>query len=213
MSQCTSIKAILFDFSGVLAEEGYISGLTALALQHALNPKDFVTEATRICYESGYADGRAPASVFWQGVRDAFPIRLSDEALHEAILSRFIIRPAMLAEVDALRHAGFTTAIVSDHTDWLEMLDERHAIFNHFDFIFTSYHEKCNKRTGELFDVVKARMPYAPHEMLFFDDNAGNIERASNKGFITQLFTTHEVYQKKMKERFSGIVLASPTSS
>ena len=189
------IEAVLFDFSGVLAEEGYISGLTALALDHGLSPEDFVSTATDICYATGYADGLAPASAFWDGVRAFSGITLSDAALHEAILSRFTIRPEMFAEVDALREGGLTVAIVSDHTDWLEMLDARHDIFSHFDSVFTSYREKCDKRTGLLFDAAISGMGLPPERMAFFDDNAGNIQRATQRGIKARLFLDRHQYR------------------
>ncbi len=191
-----AIKAVLFDFSGVLAEEGYISGLTALAEQYNIDPRQFIEQTITVFYQSGYANGLVSTAHFWQGLREVSGITLSDDELNEMILSRFVIRPEMLKEVDALRAAGLMTAIVSDHTDWLEMLDARDDIFSHFDYIFTSYREKANKKTGELFAKSIAALPCDVSEMLFFDDTTGNIERAALHGLRGCTFINHEQYRK-----------------
>lgn len=205
---CTQqIKAVLFDFSGVLAEEGYISGLTALAQQFGLDSDTFIKQTISVFYQTGYANGLVSTPEFWQELRNVTGITLDDNALNEMILSRFIIRPEMLREVDALREAGLITAIVSDHSDWLEMLDARDDIFSHFDYIFTSYRVKANKSTGELFDKTIEHLAFSPDAMLFFDDTPANIERAALRGLQGRVFTNREQYRKDMKNAVEGIKL------
>lgn len=194
-------RAVLYDFSGVLAEEGFISGLRAIAAENGLDPQVFVRAATDVCYTSGYADGLAPASAFWQGVRQVTGITHDDATLQEAVLSRFVIRPDMFADVDALREQGLTVALVSDHTDWLETLDDRHGVFHHFDHAFSSFREKRNKRTGELFDRALDVLGLAPEQTMFFDDNAGNVERAILRGIDARLFTDKPAYRADLASR------------
>ncbi|MFI3271935.1 MAG: HAD family phosphatase [Pseudomonadota bacterium] len=203
-----AIKAVLFDFSGVLAEEGYTLGLAALAQRCGMRPEDLIQQTITVFYKSGYANGEVSTADFWQALREATDIDLDDDALNEVILSCFVIRPAMLKEVDALRAAGMLTAIVSDHTDWLETLDARDDIFSHFDYIFTSYREKANKKTGELFAKSIAKLPCHVEEMLFFDDTAGNIERAALHGLQGCTFINHEQYREDIKKFIPNLQLA-----
>lgn len=201
------VRAVLFDFSGVLAEEGFISGLHAIAVHNGLAPDAFIRTATDACYTSGYADGLAPATAFWQAVRTATGIGHDDAFLQEAVLSRFVIRPDMFDDVDALREAGLTVALVSDHTDWLETLDARHGVFRHFDHAFSSFREKRNKRTGELFDRTLEVLGLSPGETLFFDDNPGNIERAALRGINARIFKDKPTYRADLATFLPGVRL------
>ena len=56
------IKAIMFDFGGVLAEEGFREGLKAIAEKNGLDPDLFYETAKELIYESGYVTGRSDES-------------------------------------------------------------------------------------------------------------------------------------------------------
>jgi hypothetical protein len=51
------IKAIVFDFGGVLAEEGFREGLKAIGQKNGLNPDDFYAMASELVYQTGYVTG------------------------------------------------------------------------------------------------------------------------------------------------------------
>ncbi|HZW36973.1 MAG TPA: hypothetical protein VFF01_08515, partial [Candidatus Deferrimicrobiaceae bacterium] len=121
----TGIRAVLFDFGGVLASEGFREGLEAIALRNGMDPDAVFTLASDAIYESGYITGRGTESDFWNLLRRQTGLAGEDAALTGEILRRFVLRPRMVHAVRVLRAHGVITAILSDQTDWLERLEGR----------------------------------------------------------------------------------------
>ena len=135
-----NIHAILLDFGGVLAEEGFQQGLYAIAEKFGLDRKRFFQLANEAVYNSGYVTGAASENDYWNAVREHSSIMASDEELRQEILSRFIPRDWMLETVRALRKQGLVTAILSDQSDWLDQLESQYRFFQYFDAVFNSFH-------------------------------------------------------------------------
>jgi len=99
----SAITTILFDYGGVLAEEGFTLGLAAIAAKNSLDPAAFFHTAAETIYACGYVTGKSTEQAYWQLLRSQTGITGEDQALTETILSRFILRPRMLDAVRALR--------------------------------------------------------------------------------------------------------------
>src|SRR5512138_1720098 len=112
MTDVQGIRIVIFDFGGVLAEEGFKGGLVAIAKKHNLNETDFFTFAHDLMYSSGYVTGRITEQSYWQQIRKGTGIRDTDEALRNEILSRFILRPWMIRIVENLRAKGNPSVIL-----------------------------------------------------------------------------------------------------
>ena len=177
-----AIRAVLFDFGGVIAEEGFHDGLRALAREQGLDPEMVSREGRRAVHDSGYVTGKGSESDFWAMLRRRTGLAGDDAALTRAVLDRFIVRPWMIGLVRRLRAAGLTVAILSDQTDWLERLDRRDGFGEAFDRVFNSYRVGRSKREPGLFDDVVAALGLVPAEALFIDDDSGNVERARERG-------------------------------
>ena len=117
------ISAVLLDFGGVIADEGFHDGLLEIGRRNGLDPEGFFRTVDRIIADSGYLTGHAGEAAFWEAVRRDSGIRGSDRELREEILRRFVIRPSMLGLVDRVRATGIVAAMLSDQTDWLEEID------------------------------------------------------------------------------------------
>ncbi len=194
------IKAVVFDFGGVLAEEGFREGLKAIARKNGLPPEEFFSLANELVYATGYLLGRARERDFWQAIREKTGIKSDDEGLREELLQRFLLRPEMLDVVKKLKDKGFIVAILSDQTDWLDELNRRRPFFHLFDHVFNSYHIHKGKRDPSVFVDICKKMGIAPEEVLFVDDNGGNIDRARSQGLETIHFKGIEDFIRKIKE-------------
>ncbi|MBU0673922.1 MAG: HAD family phosphatase [Proteobacteria bacterium] len=191
----------LFDFGGVLAEEGFTNGLIAIAQNHGLPPNNFVRMVTEIIYDCGYVTGKATETEFWNEVRKAFTISDNDRNLTNEIHSRFILRPAMMTRIKALKTMGVQTAILSDQTDWLEQLDRRDHFLHKFDPVLNSYHLGMTKRDPAIFLRAAKILAAPPATILFIDDNTGHIERAAAQGLQTHHFTDETTFFKDLALR------------
>jgi len=189
------IDVIFFDFSGVLAEEGFIEGLRAIGRAQGLDPEATMRTATDLCYATGYVNGKTEEAAWWNAVRAATGMTGSDAALRAEIMNRFTVRPDMLRAADAVRAAGLRTAILSDHTNWLEEIDAAHGVYRHFDRVFNSFREGLNKRAPGFLTHATTIMGVNPARVAFFDDNAGHIGRAAALGIHARLFTDRAAFR------------------
>jgi HAD superfamily hydrolase (TIGR01509 family) len=199
-SICDSIKAVLFDFGGVLAEEGFRKGLMAIARAKGLSPEEFFDSAATAVYDSGYVLGKVDESDYWKMVREKTRIDGADDDFRREILERFQLRPWMFEIVRRLKASGYITGILSDQSQWLGDLDRQYDFFKEFDVIFNSYHMGKGKRDPALFDEISIKLGVKSSEILFIDDNEGNIARARAKGWNTILYRNKEGFLQQMTE-------------
>jgi putative hydrolase of the HAD superfamily len=184
------VRAVVFDFGGVIAEEGFRAGLHAIAIRFGLDPDTFYQAATEAVYASGYITGTGSEADFWQQLRAGFGITGPDRELRFEVLKRFVPRARMLATVRAIRKRGHITALLSDQSDWLDLLDGRYHFFTEFDYVFNSYHLGKTKRDASLFDDTVRVLNVPAPQVLFIDDNPDHVKRATGRGLQTHLFTS-----------------------
>ena len=194
------IKAILFDFGGVIAEEGFQQGLYAIAEKFGLDKKLFFQLASEAVYHSGYVTGKALEKDYWNEVREHSNIIAPDEELRQEILSRFIPRAWMLDTVKSLRQKGLKTAILSDQSDWLDELESQYHFFQYFDAVFNSYHLGKTKRDPAIFIEVLQTLKVEAGQVLFVDDNVDHIDRAVTAGLQTHHFVDRMNFMEKLKD-------------
>ena len=199
------IKAVLFDFGGVLAEEAFKQGLMIVAKRDGLDPDRFFETARDLIYKIGYVSGTSDEPTFWKGLRNLTGIKETDEELREEILSRFTVRPGMISYADRLRSSSLVVAILSDQTDWLDEINRRTPFYHYFDYVFNSFYLKKTKRDVSIFRDVCSRLGFPPGEVLLIDDSADNIKRASGEGLKTILFRDLDQFEKEIENVFSHL--------
>jgi putative hydrolase of the HAD superfamily len=178
-----SIKAVLLDYGGVIAEEGLQNGLRALAREQGLDVATMMNVARLGVYESGFVLGWGSEQAFWALMREGTGLSGSDAELTTRILQGFVLRPWMIERVRQWRAQGYITAILSDQMHWLDWLNERDHFFDYFNHVFNSYHMGKGKRDPGLFDDITGQLALAPAEILFVDDIRSNVERAQAAGW------------------------------
>ena len=188
MSQVCGLRAMFFDFGGVLAEEGFRQALIDIAREAGRDPAEVVPAAYEMAWTTRFVVGGCDEAGFWRAFREATGITADDAWLTDMVLSHFTLRPRMFALVDAARAAGIRTAILSDQTEWLGRLDARHGIFSHFDAVFNSYHHGVSKRDAAFFALALSAMGAKAEASLFIDDAPRNVELAASLGFHTILY-------------------------
>lgn len=193
-------QAVVFDFGGVIAEEGFREGLKAIAKAKGLDEVGFFEGARDLIYQTGYVTGTSDEQAYWQAVRLRFGLNEPDEGLRKQILKRFVVRPEMLSLASDLQKRGHTTGLLTDQTDWLYQLDREGGagILMHFQFVFNSYDLHMSKRDKGLFQYVERTLKAAPKEILFVDDNPDNIQMAARLGWRTILFRDYRTLREEL---------------
>ena len=198
------ISAVLFDFGGVMAEEGFHEGLLAIARRNGLDPEKFFKTTEAVIFETGYLTGGSDEATFWSEVRRRTGVSGTDAELRGDILPRFVLRSAMIAAVDRLRSRGLVVAMLSDQTNWLDDMDRETGLSGHFDRVFNSFTLHKSKRDASVFGEVCTALGVRREETLFVDDTIGHIRRAQGEGLRTIHFTTVEDFTGQLREYVPG---------
>lgn len=183
-----AIDTVLFDFGGVLAEEGFRDGLAAIGRLSGRPEEEVVRMGHELVVTTGYVTGRAGEKRWWEALRAEAGIRGPAESLRGEILERFLPRQRMFDSAERLRSRGYTVGILSDQTNWLDELDGLHGIYGRFDYVFNSYHMGKSKNDPTHFDDVLKLLNRPGRQVLFIDDNAGHVERATDRGWAAMRF-------------------------
>lgn len=179
---------VCFDFGGVIAEEGFYQGLTAIAHAEKRNPEEFFTLAVETILQTGYVLGNASEATFWSALRTQSGITWTDQQLRETILNHFVPRPSMLQLLSALAQEPVHLALLSDQTNWLDELDALYGLYALFDSVYNSYDIQMHKGQQAFFTTVLQQLGASPEECVFIDDNPNNIQIAREVGLETILF-------------------------
>ena len=177
-----SIKAVLLDYGGVIADEGFQNGLRAMADEQGLDGDAMLQVAKYAVYDSGFVLGSGTENEFWTCMREGSGLKGSDAELTKRILEGFVLRPWMIEQVQQLNTQGYITGILSDQMHWLDWLNQRDHFFEFFN-VFNSYHMGKGKRNPGLFYDLTEQLALSPNEILLVDDIKSNVMRAQAAGW------------------------------
>jgi putative hydrolase of the HAD superfamily len=178
-----SIKTVLFDYGGVIADEGFQNGLRAMSHEQGIDVNTMMNVARSAVYDSGFILGWGTEEQFWNWMREGSGLQGSDTELTKRILEGFILRDWMIDLVQQLKAQGYITGILSDQSHWLDWLNERDRFFQFFDPVFNSYHMGKGKRDPGLFYELSEQLALSPNEIVLVDDMKSNVERAQAAGW------------------------------
>ena len=204
MKDCV-FQAALFDFGGVIADEGFRNGLYEIARANGLDEEDFAEKTRDIIHETGYITGTSSEEFFWETLRSKTGITGDDETLRNTILKGFTLREWMLDVIRLLRSQGIRLAILSDQTNWLDELERKTGIFHLFEQVFNSYHVGKTKMEKGLFLDVLEIMRLKPSDVLFVDDSEGHVNRAREVGLITIHYRGREDFLLRLSKLCPGL--------
>ena len=188
------IRAVLFDFGGVIAQEGFYNALISLAEEQGIDSQALAEEGMNAVYDCGFVLGQAAATDFWSLLRKRTGLQGSDNVLTRRVIDGFLIRPRMIELVQHLHAKGYVTGILSDQTHWLDELDKKDHFYNEFDHIYNSYYLGKGKRDPSLFTDVVNDLKLRADKVLFVDDNETNIQRAKQKGLRVIHYRSYEQF-------------------
>jgi putative hydrolase of the HAD superfamily len=189
---------VLFDFGGVLADEGFKLGLKAIARRQGLDPEAFFEFAREAVFDTGYLTGRCDEAAYWRFLRQAHGLSDPDSALREEILSRFRLRPRMFELVGKLGQAGRRLAVLSDQTNWLDELNAGTPFFDRFELVLNSFHVGLHKRDPACFANAVRALAAAPERILFIDDAESNVALARARGLSAVLYQDQDSFEAEL---------------
>ena len=195
-----AIRAVLFDYGGVIAEEGFYNGLVDLAEKQSLDVHSMPEQGMKAVYDSGFVLGHGTAADFWALLRKRTGLEGNDDFLTDKIINGFQIRHWMIELVRGLRSKDYVVGILSDQTHWLNELDSRDHFYHEFDHVYNSYDLGKGKSDPSLFTDVVNNLKLQPAEVLFIDDSEKNIQTARKMGLRAILYVNHERFVSELED-------------
>lgn len=187
------IRAVLWDFGGVILSSPFEAFNSYEA--HKGLPRDFIRGV----------NSQNPHSNAWAQLErnDITPEQFDDLFAHEsATLGHRIpgvdilallsgdVRPAMVAALDAVIHAGFLTAcltnnVVSQSPEPTPRQREVAEIMNKFHHVVESSKVGCRKPEPRFYEIACELLEVTPTECVFLDDLGINLKPAAAMGMRT----------------------------
>ncbi|RLA09940.1 MAG: hypothetical protein DRQ54_01085 [Gammaproteobacteria bacterium] len=192
------ITNVIFDFDGVIAEQGFRQALAELTPDNNVELTDIAKQGMRALLKSGYVTGQGSEADFWALLSVSTKLVGDSATLRAAVIRCSSLRPQMLALVDQLRSRGVPVALLSDHTDWLDEIAASTGLAGHFDYFYNSYHLQRSKRDPLVFDQVLTLMGRNAEQTLFVDDNPANVERAIDRGLQGIVYQNYAQFSEEM---------------
>lgn len=191
----TSVRAVIFDFGGVLCFHPDESRWRRAAETAGLPVSDFMSAfwANRIRYDAGLCE---PAD-YWQAVAHTAGARIEEHKIPALIRLEIELwnqyDQRVLAWTDQLRAAGYRTAILSNLPRPLgEELRATPGFLEHFDHVTFSYELRKIKPQPEIYQDAVEGLGVAPAQALFLDDRPDNVQGAQAVGLHAQRYSTWE---------------------
>lgn len=193
------VSTVIFDFGGVIAEEGWAKGVRIIAEKCGHEPEGFFELCVQAITDTGFCLGKVDEYGYWEAVKKQVSLPMSVTELRNEILPRFVVRPYVIELAEKLGRK-YRTAILSDQTHWLDELNERDGFFKSFQHVFNSYHDGNSKQNPAYFTETCNKLNIFPQEAVFIDDNKGNIARALSVGMNAVLYETFEQTADELKK-------------
>lgn len=189
-----SIKAVIFDFGGVLVRTRSQHRRVAWEQRLGLAPGE--AEVLVFGGDSGTAlqHGRITDDAHWEWLGRRLGLGAEDlAALRVDFFAEDVLDVELLDYADRLRAAGYHLGLLSNAGDNARRLfTERFPVLAHFDSVTISAEEGVMKPAPRIFEIALARAGARPEEAVFVDDFAANVEGARRAGMLAVHFRTPE---------------------
>ncbi len=201
-----AVQAVIFDFDGVIAERGFRAALRALAARCDLDYPPLPALAMQALVDSGYLTGSGNEHDWWAKLQAGLRPLGSCQQFRADLLEASVVRPWQLDLAGRLASAGYRTAVLSDHTDWLDQIESLQPFGHAFGRVFNSYYLGASKRESAPFVAVAEALGVPPGQALFIDDNPDNVARAAALGMTGIVYREREVFLRDLDAALGGVL-------
>ena len=204
-----SIKAVVFDYGGVIAffqDDNAMKDMAALAGMDAVLMHRIYWD-NRIIYDQGLVDGIG----FFKSILADVGI-FADPDLLEKLIARDVeswsqVNPKSEELVRELKASGIKLGVLSNIVpDFLDRIKEKLRIFDLMDVNIFSCEVGRVKPDKKIYQLLLSRLDCQADELVFFDDLDVNVEAAQALGIHAFLWISPEDARKELiKLGVSGI--------
>ncbi len=199
------IKAVIFDWGGVLIEDPAPALYQYCANAMGVRLEQYI-EAFEVCIDD-FQSGKVTEKQFWKNMAKHLnvPEPQKNSLWTEAFLEAYKPRPMMFDLAARLQRGGCKTAVLSN-TEQPVVDIINHQNYREFDEAILSCVEGIAKPGKEIYLLALDRLGVEAKEAVFIDDKKPNIEGAIKVGLNTIYFTNLDNFKKDIAFFFPKIV-------
>jgi putative hydrolase of the HAD superfamily len=196
-----SIKAVVFDYGQVISLPQDALAMDRLAEKAGVERKIF--ETTVWALRGEYDRGVISARDYYKKVLSALGVIHDDKSIDEMIeidlASWKNINEGTAALMEEVKAAGYTLGILSNMPhDFLAWARKNLPVFSLPHVSVFSCEENVIKPEKAIFETLLKRLGVENGELVFFDDNAENIESAAALGIKAFLWESPETARREL---------------
>ncbi len=179
------IKAIIFDYGGVLSVGGNLRSFGEMhAPKFGACPKEFNELMIDNWHKARV--NNISSELFWTNLANF--LKIEKDVFRKDFMDFFGFRDDVLNLIKKLKK-NYKLALLSNQIeDWLEKVIEKYELDNVFDVIITSYNFKTAKSDIAIFNETVKKLGVKPEGCIYIDDLNKNIPPAKKLGMKTILF-------------------------
>ncbi|HSD94962.1 MAG TPA: HAD family phosphatase [Syntrophales bacterium] len=193
----STIKAVIFDWGGVLIENP-----TEGILQYSREVLGIGTGCMLAAYRKlipYFQEGKITEEEFWKGVRRRTGAKggMPDSLWLEAFEHSYVEKKDVFSVAHAIHGRGCRTGILSNTEKPARPIMERDS-YRIFDPVVLSWQVGSAKPQRRIFEALIETLRLDPQEILLIDDVAANIAAAKDLGLQGLLFTDAKTLRKDL---------------
>ncbi len=191
------IKAIIFDYNGVLTFQGTFDYLIEEYSLKCGKSREELARLVRHYWDLAKLD-KIPSRQFWEKVA-AF-LNQDHQQLRRIWIDSFGFRREILPLIQHLKNGHQTALLTNEIQDWTEEAIKKYSLQSYFTFIVPSYQAKAAKPDPAMFHFLLQKLQCAAEECLYIDDLDKNIVSAREMGFNVIAFQSFKDLQEKLQQ-------------
>jgi putative hydrolase of the HAD superfamily len=193
------IKAVIFDWGGVLIEDPAPGLVQYCAL--ALNVSKDEFKKAHLKFSADFQKNLISEDTFWEGISSELkvPKPKVPSLWADAFKAAYIPRKEMFTLAAELQVKGHKTAVLSN-TEVPAMQYFYRLGYDMFDVVVFSCVEGTIKPEKEIFEIALAKLTCTPEQSVFIDDNPEFIKAAKEYGLHAIVFESTEKIKNKLTE-------------
>ncbi|MEK6963794.1 MAG: HAD family phosphatase [Nanoarchaeota archaeon] len=191
------IKALAVDFGGVYFSwnwEEYWKGLEEIT---GVDKESLKRLPSRI-WE--YQVNKISNKEFWDHFCKGVGKQIPHEILNTFVENQFKPIPHVIEHLKKCKEKH-QLVLFANQTEMLDRLNEKHAFYDNFHHIISSFKVGVQKPDKAMFDLLLQRTGEEAQNILLIDDTLTNVEAARNLGFQALLFSKDTDLEKELIQR------------
>lgn len=199
------MKAILFDFDGVLTIDKYGSDSILRYLDKNTDVPLEVLKTEYYKINKGLLYGQYTHKDIW----NEYCRNIGTDVDYQILIDSFINTPldnGMISIVKQLKEKYLIGMITDNKVDRIETILNYNCLTDLFDVVTVSAQCKCGKNDRRIFDITIEALDVEACECIFIDNSETNLIVPNEMGIHTVLFDDEKRDLNKFKMKLSGLL-------